>query len=228
MRRNFIWAGVLALVVMMSSYSQADIVIDFTTDTNDPLAPGATGDLLDDIASVFSSDLPATVDVVEDAIFGLTLTVDSGSSFDPANTDVNAASSSFGPNSPTPTGGSENPTRFDVDAAELIQISFNLDVFVESIDLTSLSGDDEFTVGTVTGIDDNNTNGSDIFDFTSGGTSQGIFLAAGSTLLLEATGPAGTSVGIQALDVTVAVPEPGSLLGLMGLAGLFAVKRRRN
>ena len=229
MQRNLTWAAALILSLIMSGYSQADIVIDFTTDTNDVANPVTTGDLLDlDSPDIALGDLPVTVDVVEDTTEGLTLTLVSASSFDVANTTINGVSGSFGLNSPTPDGGSENPSRFDVDAVEQLQISFNLDVFIEAADFSSLTGDEGFTVGSETGINNDTVDGSNIFDFTAGGTTPGQLLAAGTPLLLEATGPAGASVGLISLEVAVvAVPEPNSLLGLMGLAGLFAAKRRR-
>ena len=69
---------------------------------------------------------------------------------------------------------------------------------------------------------------SDRFNF-SGGTAPsgtpGLFIAAGTGVEFRAT--AG-SVGLDNLVLEIApVPEPSSMLGLMGLAGLLAVKRRR-
>ena len=57
----------------------------------------------------------------------------------------------------------------------------------------------------------------------------GLFIAAGTGVEFRAT--AG-SVGLDNLVLEIAppaavVPEPSSMLGLMGLAGLLAVKRRR-
>lgn len=222
MRLNLIWSGALLLSLLTTGYSQADIVIDFTNE------PGGTGELLDAIqadgANLHFEDLPFTVAVPEDTTGVLELTLLGGSSLDndDSSTRINASSNSFGPNSDTPAGGTENASRFDVDAEEQLFISFNRDVFIENIGLNSLTGDEQFTFGTVTGID------SSAFDFTSAGATPGLFVPANQSILLEATGPAGTSVGLVSLDVAIAtVPEPSSLLGLMGLAGLIAVKRRR-
>ena len=52
-----------------------------------------------------------------------------------------------------------------------------------------------------------------------------IFVAADTPLLLTAT-VGNVSIEQFELDV-LAVPEPSSMLALMGLAGLLAVKRRR-
>ena len=83
----------------------------------------------------------------------------------------------------------------------------------------------------------------DIFDFTFGGAApEGLFLPFGEPLELSSftTGQgqfASASVGLQTLTVNVipfvfpggdpVVPEPNSMLALMGLAGLFVARRRR-
>ena len=89
----------------------------------------------------------------------------------------------------------------------------------------SLSGTEEFNFGSVTGINDANTSGSDVFTFAG----SGIFLPAGTGITLSAGGPAGSDVGLEALTIHVktdVVPEPGSL-SLLGLAGLVLVARRK-
>ena len=83
-----------------------------------------------------------------------------------------------------------------------------------------------FSVGGV-GIVNAVTPFDDIFDFTTGGTSNGLFLAADTPILLQVSGD-GAATGLDSITLSVAsVPEPSSMLGLLGLAGLFAVKRRR-
>ena len=226
--KQFISGVVLTLA--FGGLTNADIVIDFTTDSGFSAMPAtSTGDLLD--GGFRDSQLPMMFDVVEDTTQGLQIIINSISSFDSAlndaDTTINGADTSFGVNSPTPPVGTESASRFDVDAAETLVFSFNQDVFIENVDLGNLTGAEEFNFGSQTGISDANTNGSDIFDFTAGGTTQGLFLAAGDTILVEAAGPAGSSVGIQAIDVTVvAVPEPSSI-AFLGLLGLGAIVRRR-
>ena len=105
----------------------------------------------------------------------------------------------------------------------MLEISFNQDIFIEQIDFDGLDDGETFFVG-VEDIVNADTPFSDIFDFTAGGTSDGLFLSRDDTIFLRVSG-AGASVGLDAITVRVAgVPEPSSLLGL---AGLFAVKRRR-
>ena len=82
----------------------------------------------------------------------------------------------------------------------------------------------------------------DIFDFTLGGAApEGLFLPFGDILTLQAgTFAAGQfsngSVGLETLTLNVipfdpgggpVVPEPNSMLALMGLAGLLTTRRRR-
>jgi len=66
---------------------------------------------------------------------------------------------------------------------------------------------------------------------TDGSNSLGdTFVAAGTPITLT-TGVEGDDQGFRVISISftpVAVPEPSSLLGLMGMAGLIAVKRRRS
>ena len=67
-----------------------------------------------------------------------------------------------------------------------------------------------------------------IYNFTAGGTTPGIVLAVGDTITLQAGGPAGSSVGLQAITVHVtAIPEPSSLMAFSSMAGPIMVRRRR-
>ena len=109
----------------------------------------------------------------------------------------------------------------------MLEISFNQDIFIEQIDFDGLDNGETFLVGAESIVDADTADFNDIFDFTAGGTSDGLFLSADDTIFLRVSGD-GASVGLDAITVSVAaVPEPSSLLGLLGLAGLFAVKRRR-
>ena len=222
MQRIFSWMSALTLVLVMSSYCYSQNITIVL-----PPEPGATGVALDNQSLLF----PATFDVLEDPDGVLELTVESVSS----NTNTVALNGTFlntGPFIPNisifgvDSEGTDNPTQFESDFDEQLEISFSQSVFIEQIDFDGLDDGETFFVG-VEDIVNADTPFSDIFDFTDGGTSDGLFLSADDTIFLRASG-AGAAVGLDAITVRVAgVPEPSSLLGLLGLAGLFAVKRRR-
>ena len=192
-----------------------------------PPEPGATGVALDNQSLLF----PATFDVLEDPDGVLELTVESVSS----NTNTVALNGTFintGPFTPNisifgvDSEGADNPTQFESDFDEQLEISFSQSVFIEQIDLDGLDDGETFSVG---GVDIVNAGlpFTDIFDFTAGGTSDGLFLAADTPVLLQISGD-GAAAGLDSITVSVtSVPEPSSMLGLLGLAGLFAAKRRR-
>lgn len=202
--------------VGISGQANADLIF-FTND--DPNTGGAsTGGLLDTAPNIVD-DLPLTVAVVESP--GLFLTVDSASSFDPANTVINASGSTFGLNSPTPMGGSENASRFDVDAAESLTFSFSEDVTIVNADFNSFTDPETFSFGGVT-IVESELDASNIFTFAGGG----LVVPANTGILLEAGGPAGSSVGLISIEIVTAVPEPTSLV-LLGFGSVVMVTRRR-
>ena len=226
MQRIFSWMSALTLVLVMSSYCHSQITIIL------PPAPDSTGVALDTMPETFM--FPETFVVVEDPSGELQLTIESVSSNLPDST-VNGSFFQFSPFLPptsifgVDSGGptvADASTQFESDLEEVLEISFNQDIFIEQIDFDGLDADETFSVGVVN-IVNSETDFNDIFDFTDGGTSDGLFLSADETIFLRASG-AGASVGLDAITVRVAgVPEPSSLLGLLGLAGLFAVKRRR-
>ena len=219
------WMSALVLVVVMSNYCYSQNSAPITIVL--PPVPGATGVALDNQSLLF----PATVDVLEDPAGVLELTVESVSS----NTNTVALNGTFihtGLFTPNisifgvDSEGADNPTQFESDFDEQLEISFSQSVFIEQIDLDGLDDGETFSVG---GVDIVNavTPFDDIFDFTTGGTSNGLFLAADTPILLQVSGD-GAATGLDSITVSVAsVPEPSSMLGLLGLAGLFAVKRRR-
>ena len=216
------WISALVLVVVMSSYCYSQNITIVL-----PPEPGATGVALDNQSLLF----PATFVVLEDPDGVLELTVESVSS----NTNTVALNGTFfntGPFTPNisifgvDSEGADNPTQFESDLEEVLEISFNQDIFIEQIDFDGLDINESFSVGAVD-IVDADTDFNDVFDFTAGGTSNGLFLAADTPILLQVSGD-GAATGLDSITVSVAsVPEPSSMLGLLGLAGLFAVKRRR-
>ena len=61
------------------------------------------------------------------------------------------------------------------------------------------------------------------------GALDGVEIAAGTSITIEVSGPlVGNRGGTESITFhTTAVPEPSSLLALMGMAGLVAARRRR-
>ena len=156
-----------------------------------------------------------------------------------ADAHFNGGTGEFGIDSSgaNPTGGtaSDSSTRLDADFDESFTLSFNQDLFFREIDLTSLSGSDVFSIQVAGSspilIPNGAADTSDRFDF-SGGTAPsgtpGLFIPAGTGVEFRTTVG---SVGLDNLVLETApaasVPEPSSMLALVGLAGLLAVKRRR-
>lgn len=224
----------------IGSFVNADIVIDMTTDTNvgsgffldDSGGGGANiGSGLPVTVGVYHSLLPPSTPQAGVVVPGLNLTVDSASSFDPTDSTINAAGSTFGINSPTPSGGSENSTRFDVDAAEQMTISFNQDVTVLSVEFGSFNAQETFSFGGFTFGNSQYTGGGlplagsdDVFTFTGGG----LDVSSGTGIFMEAGGPAGGSVGLIAITLAdlSAIPEPGSIT-MLGLSSVMMMARRR-
>ena len=227
MQRIFSWMSALTLVLVTSSYchSQINIIL--------PPVLGSTGVALDTSPGMFM--FPETFDVLEDPSGELQLTIESVSSTLP-NTTINGTFLNRGPFVPpisifgVDSGGptvADTSDQFESDLEEVLEISFNQDIFIEQIDFDGLDAGETFFVGAVEIVDADTADFNDVFDFTAGGTNDGLFLSEDDTIFLRVSG-AGASVGLDAITVRVAgVPEPSSLLGLLGLAGLFAVKRRR-
>ena len=114
-------------------------------------------------------------------------------------------------------------------------LSFNQDLFFREIDFNNLAIGEEFSIQ-VGGsfpifIENGDADSSDRFDFSGGTTpsgAPGLFIPAGTGVEFRATsGGVGLDNLVLEIAPTAAVPEPSSMLALMGLAGLLAVKRRR-
>ena len=250
MRRNFIWSSAIALAVAMSSVSYADVIEFSFEDRGSSFSGNETFGSL--IENTELADLPVTITLNPDTgnspdatstnqgdarPVPLQITAIAGTGTGAA-AHFNGSTLEFGIDSSgaNPTGGTatESSTRLDADFDESFTLSFSEDLFFREIDFNSLAGSDVFSIQ-VDGsspiiIDNDAADSSDRFDF-SGGTAPsgtpGLFIAAGTGVEFRATVG---SVGLDNLIVEIApaaVPEPSSMLGLMGLAGLLAVKRRR-
>ena len=250
MRRNFIWSSAIALAVAISSVSHASIIEFSFEDRGSSFSGNETFGSL--IENTELADLPVTITLNPDTgnspdatstnqgdarPVPLQITAIAGTGTGAA-AHFNGSTLEFGIDSSgaNPTGGTatESSTRLDADFDESFTLSFSEDLFFRQLDLNSLAGSDVFSIQ-VDGsspilIPNGAADSSDRFNF-SGGTAPsgtpGLFIAAGTGVEFRAT--AG-SVGLDNLVLEIApaaVPEPSSMLALMGLAGLLAVKRRR-
>jgi len=247
MRRILSLSSVIALTLMMSSLSYAQIIefsfedrgSSFITPSTETFGSQIEGAL---VSSLAANPVTVTLNAVEDSRPDgerLQITAIAGTGTG-TGADLNGSSLSFGIDSsgtdPTGGGARESGTEFDANFNESLTLSFSEDLFFTEIDFNSLSTSDEFSIQVAGSspilIDDVADDSSDRF-FFSGGTAPsgtpGLFIAAGTGVEFRST--AG-GVGIDNLVVEIApvvaqVPEPSSMLALMGLAGLLAVKRRR-
>ena len=204
MRSNLIWSSAIALSLVISSFGYAqEVVIDFT---NSAGASGTTGELLNGITL---PSLPsAAIDVPEAAEFGLTLTVQSGTSISETPTPTlfsNADSLGISSN-----GG--NPDQLDSAQQETIVISFNRSIVIESVDFNSLFGSDLFTVGTQVDITSEQVDDDDVFTFPNGG----LELPANTNLLLQpgidqsgGNNNSSAGVGLQSMTIRITGDAPG-------------------
>ena len=158
---------------------------------------GPTGGSLDNATL---ASIPFSVPVLEDdereGAEQLQLTVNSFTGTD--NPTINAsavATMGLGINS---GGFNDGFVEFDADFNESLVISFSQDLFIQEVDLTGLNNieeNEEFMFGD-TLITDDNTPSSDAFNFITDDNPDGMFLAAGETLLLRANVG---GVGVQSI-----------------------------
>ena len=253
MPRILTLSSALALTLMMSSFSYSDVIEFSFEDRGSPTFNTETfGSQIENTELAGLAANPVTITLNEDTGFSsdstsgdqgdarpigerLQITVIAGTGTG-ADAHFNGGTLEFGIDSSgaNPTGGtaSDSTTRLDADFDESFTLSFNQSLFFRELDLNGLSAGEEFSIQVAGSspiiIGNGDADTQDRFDF-SGGTAPsgtaGLFISAGTGVTFRAT--AG-SVGLDNLVLEIApVPEPGSLLGLMGLAGLFAVKRRR-
>ena len=236
MHRKLIWSSVMALSVLMTSFCSAQIVEEGVVINFEDSGP-SLGDALERATSggfgsltfpLSAIPLNAEGDVVALGEESLVFTVLSAQGNGDA-TDFDGSISSFGIHSPGADSGTQA-----LNASNNEQFEFSLDQNVEitGLDLTGLGGSDVFELsfevdGEVSTLSLVNSDGdvSDVVDISD----DPFFIPANTAVLVR---PAVGNVGIQditvnVLEPTTSVPEPSSMLGLMGLAGLLAVKRRR-
>ena len=257
MRRNFIWSSAIALAVAISSVSHADVIEFSFEDRGSPtLGTETFGSQIEDTVLAGLAANPVTITLnadtgnSPDSTSGntgdarpvndrLQITAIAGTGTG-ANAHLNGTTTSFGIDSsgddPTGAGARESSTQFDANFNESVTLSFNQDLFFRQIDFDNLAGSDEFSIqvgGSFPIFIDNNTDdGSDRFNFSGGTTPSGVpglFIPAGTGVEFRATsgGVGLDNLVLEIAPVVAQVPEPSSMLALMGLAGLLAVKRRR-
>ena len=161
-------------------------------------------------------DLPFMVEV--DALPGLVLTLEGITGFG-AGVEVNATSERFGVNSENNgPNGNDNTSLIESEFGESFTISFNRDIQVNNFTLDSIGDDESFTFGTAT------VAGADLPGIIAEFEEGELTFDAGELITISTVG----AVGLETLQLHVkAIPEPSSLLAIAGMAGLFAVRRRR-
>jgi len=245
MRRFLSLSSVIALTVMMSSLSYAQVV---ELDLNFRDQGNSIGDEIERLVNALPGDIDGfdtlspidfllddEGDVLTDAdILGGTepsvvLSLLGISSNDTGATVVNAGISGFAINSAPGLSGGDSSTAQDSVLEEQFTISFDSDIEITAVDFGVFDPGERFQVGD-TIFEESDINSSDVADLSLAP----IFVAADTPILFAPLNTlSGGNSSIQLQDVTInvlpstAVPEPSSMLGLMGLAGLLAVKRRR-
>ena len=246
MQRKMIWLSAIALSVFMTSFSSAEVVeldLNFRDQGNsigdeierlvnllpgdvDGFDPGSPIDFLLDNEGDVLTDL----EIMGGAVESVTLSLLGISSNDTGATVVNAGISGFAINSAPGLGGGDASTALDSVLEEQFTISFNYDIEITAVDFGVFDPGERFQVGD-TIFEESDISSVDVADLSLAP----IFVAADTPILFAPLNTlSGGNSSIQLQDVTInvlptstGIPEPSSMLGLMGLAGLLAVKRRR-
>ena len=246
MQRKMIWLSAIALSVFMTSFSSSEVV---ELDLNFRDTGRSIGDEIERLVNALPGDvdgfdplspidflLADDGDVLTDAeISGgaepaVTLSLLGISSNDTGATVVNAGISGFAINSAPGLSGGDSSTALDSVLEELLTISFSSDIEITAVDFGVFDPGERFQVGD-TIFEESDVSSTDVADLSLAP----IFVAADTPILFAPLNTlSGGNSSIQLQDVTInvlpsntGVPEPSSMLGLMGLAGLLAVKRRR-
>ena len=244
MQRKMIWLSAIALSVFMTSFSSAEVVeldLNFRDQGNsigdeierlvnllpgdvDGFDPGSPIDFLLDNEGDVLTDL----EISGGAEPSVTLSLLGISSNDTGATLVSAGLAGFAINSAPSLSGGDASTALDSVLEEQFTISFNYDIEITAVDFGVFDPGERFQVGD-TIFEESDVSSTDVADLSLAP----IFVAADTPILFAPLNTlSGTNSSIQLQDVTInvlpsSVPEPSSMLGLMGLAGLLAVKRRR-
>lgn len=256
MRHNLIWATLIALSLFTVSDAKADLVLfDFRQDDADDPATMAVAEFdgggvgasatIDGLTLTTVDILtPEITDPDGDGVYSATGVIFSAAAGQGGATNIAGNQDALGINSAVSNGdfdtlgagtesGDFNPNeswvfRFDQD------IEFNTLEFesVVNVDILNVFVDGTL-IQTFNGNFDGNTTGVDL------GALDGLTIAAGSEITFgidgvnvpeaidDADNPS-TSVRLESFTVHAkAVPEPSSLLALVGIAGLATVRRRR-
>ena len=184
MRYNLIWSSAIALSLITTSLSYAQVIeIDFRSGFNE------TGRSIDNSTL---ANPPFSVPVLEDERTGaaqLMLTVNGFTGGEGA--EIQASPSGvlgLGIHSEDSGEVIDEFFFFDADLNESLTISFSQDLFIQELDLAGLltPSPEQFTVNDIV-IDNVNVNTRDEFSFVTNANPDGMFLEAGETLRLAAT-----------------------------------------
>ena len=242
MQRKMIWLSAIALSVFMTSFSSAQLVVELDLNFRDQgnsigdeierlvnLLPGDVDGFTSPIDFLLDDegDVLTAADITGGAEPSVTLSLLGISSNDTGATSVSAGISGFAINSAGGLSDGDSSTAQDSVFEEQFTISFDSDIEITAVDFGVFADGERFQVGT-TIFEDSDLSGVDVADLSAAP----IFVAANTPILFTPLNTlSGGNSSIQLQDVTInvlpTVPEPSSMLGLMGLAGLLAVRRRR-
>ena len=242
---KFLLAAITAAAFAVPMSASADIVFDFRDDNSDDpdtdvtaaLDGGTIGDsvtiggltleLVDIFAPEFVDNGGATLEQNGNIL--------RASNDDGVTTNIAGNRDRIAVNNPSisntqfdliDTGGGVTESS-DFNTGEGFTFNLSENAVIDSIEFENLNAGNIYTVSvdggpsqTFDGLDGN---------ITALGALGGAEIAAGTSITIEVSGPlVDNRGGIESISFAVAaVPEPSSLLAMAGMAGLFAVRRRR-
>lgn len=246
-------ATIIAAFTMSAIPSSADIVLFDFRDDNDPVA-GVDADITSDLdggtigssttidgltlelVDIFAPEF-ADVDMDPDTPLQLNGTILFASAGANVTTNIAGNRDRIAVNNPSINnsgfdeidtgGGVTESSDFNTGEGFIFNLSGN--AAIDVIEFENLNPGNIYTVSVDGGPSqafddpDGNVTGTGL------GTLEGVEIAAGTSITIEVSGPlVSNRGGIESITFhTIAVPEPSSLLALMGMAGLVAARRRR-